>query len=176
LGNNGTRISAIETSAALFRTTWVSRFQCMGTTRGLLVFGSTTGATRILAGAVKKGLRLAGVDVVSKNVLRTKVEELPTFPVLVMGCSTWENGCLQKDFQRFKDALGDLRLDGVLAAVFGPGSHSYPNFCRAVDVLEKELVARGATLALPSLRIDGSVYGKRSLAQDWAQGIKDCLT
>lgn len=147
----------------------------METIRGLLVFGSTTGATRILAGAVKKGLRLAGVDVMAKNVLRTKVEELPTFPVLVLGCSTWENGCLQKDFQRFKEALGSIRLDGVLAAVFGPGSHSYPHFCRAVDVLETELVARGAILALPSLRIDGSVYGKRAVAQEWAEGIKDRL-
>jgi flavodoxin I len=147
----------------------------MEITRGLLVFGSTTGATRILAGAVKKGLLLAGVDVVAKNVLRTKVEELSTFPVLVMGCSTWENGCLQKDFQRFRDALGSLRLDGVLAAVFGPGSHGYPHFCRAVDVLEKELLARGATLALPSLRIDGSVYSKRAIAQEWAEGMKGRL-
>ena len=147
----------------------------METLRGLVVFGSTTGATRILAGAVKNGLRLAGIDVEAKNVLRTKVDELPRFQVLVMGCSTWENGCLQRDFQRFKDALGDLRLDGVRAAVFGPGSHSYPHFCRAVDILETELVARGATLALPSLRIDGSVYGKRSVAQTWAQGIKDRL-
>jgi len=90
----------------------------------------------------------------------------------VLGCSTWENGCLQRDFQRFRAALGDLRLDGILAAVFGPGSHSYPHFCRAVDVLESELVSRGATLALPSLRVDGSVYGQRPLAQSWAEGIK----
>lgn len=143
--------------------------------RGLLVFGSTTGATRILAGAVKEGMRLAGLDVVVKNVLRTRVEELSDFPVLVLGCSTWEDGCLQKDFQRLQGALGNLRLDGVLAAVFGPGSQSYPHFCRAVDVLETELVARGAMLALPSLRIDGSVYGKRPLAREWARGIRDRL-
>jgi len=48
----------------------------MDSIRGLLVFGSTTGTTRILAGAVKKGLGLAGVDVEAKNVLRTKVEEI----------------------------------------------------------------------------------------------------
>jgi len=147
----------------------------MESIRGLLVFGSTTGTTRILAGAVKKGLGLAGVDVEAKNVLRTKVEEISRYPVLVLGCSTWENGCLQRDFQRFREALGDLRLDGVLAAVFGPGSHSYPHFCRAVDVLENELVTRGAKLALPSLRVDGSVYGQRPVAQNWAEGFKVLL-
>lgn len=147
--------------------------QWVETKRGLLVFGSTTGTTRLLAGAVKSGLVACGFEVVARNVARTKVEDLSKFPLLVLGCSTWENGCLQKDFQGFRNALGSLRLDGVRAAVFGPGSKSYPHFCRAVDVLEQELVERGATLVVPSLRVDGSAYGMRPMAKQWAMGMTE---
>ncbi|MEK7395144.1 MAG: flavodoxin domain-containing protein, partial [Fibrobacterota bacterium] len=71
--------------------------------------------------------------------------------------------------------LGSMRLDGAKAAVFGPGSRSYPHFCRAVDLLETELVSRGAQLLSPSLRIDGSGYSMRGIAQEWAEHIADHL-
>lgn len=137
----------------------------------LLVFGSTTGTTRLLAGAVKKGLQRSGISVEAKNVLRARIGDLPKYPLLFLGCSTWEDGMLQRDFRGFLDRLGTLRLEGSRAAVFGPGSRHYPHFCRAVDILEEELLRRGARLLQPSLRIDGSGYSMRELAQDWAENI-----
>jgi len=141
----------------------------------LLVFGSTTGTTRLLAGAVKKGLQIHGFHVRAKNVVRTRVDELPRYPLIFLGCSTWENGAVQRDFQQFLSNLGYLRLEGSKAAVFGPGSRSYPHFCRAVDLLEQELIRRGAELIQPSLRIDGSGYSMRAIAQEWAEHIADHL-
>lgn len=143
----------------------------MGNLDTLLVFGSTTGTTRMLAGSVKKGLQNAGISVQAKNVARVRIVDIPRYPLLFVGSSTWENGCLQKDVQSFLERLGGLRLDGTRAAVFGPGSRTYPHFCRAVDVLEEELVRRGASLLNPSLRIDGSGYSMRELALRWAEGI-----
>jgi flavodoxin I len=147
----------------------------MENTDALLVFGSTTGTTRLLAGAVKKGLQNHGLHVKAKNVVRTRCDELPRYSLLFMGCSTWENGAIQRDFQTFLANLGSMRLDGAKAAVFGPGSRSYPHFCRAVDLLETELVSRGAQLLSPSLRIDGSGYSMRGIAQEWAEHIADHL-
>lgn len=147
----------------------------MAQPKGLVVFGSTTGTTRLLAGAVQKGLKLAGLDVVVRNVARMRPDDLRGYPVVVAGCSTWEQGCLQKDFQRLRNELGNLRLDGVRAAVFGPGSSTYPLFCKAVDVLEEEFSQRGARLVLPSFRVDGSAYGMRAAAQAWAEGFSRFL-
>lgn len=147
----------------------------MENTNALLVFSSTTGTTRLLAGAVKKSLQKSGFQVRAKNVARTRVDELPKYPLLFLGCSTWENGAIQRDFQFFLSNLGSLRLEGAQAAVFGPGSRLYPHFCRAVDLLEQELQDRGAHLIQPSLRIDGSGYSMRSVAQKWAEEIADHL-
>ncbi|MBK8803947.1 MAG: flavodoxin-like domain-containing protein [Fibrobacteres bacterium] len=139
--------------------------------KGLLVFGSTTGSTRILALSVKSGLADAGIPTVVRNARRAKVVELLHFPLIFFGCSTWEDGCIQKDFREFMHRWGGLRLDGIRVGVFGAGSRAYPHYCQAVDDLEHELVERGATLLGPSFRGDGSVYGLRPVVQKWANDL-----
>jgi flavodoxin I len=124
-----------------------------------------------LAGAVRKGLQDCGKEVVVRNVRQTQPEELNEYSLLLIGCSTWEDGALQRDFMQFKQRLGTLRLDGKYAAIFGPGSRDYPHFCAAIDILEAELVARGATLIQPSLRVEGSGYAARPVATNWAKEI-----
>lgn len=137
----------------------------------LLLFGSTTGTTRLLAMAVRKGLETAGLQVTLRNVKQATPQELEDHSLIVMGCSTWEDGALQRDFQAFLPRLGQMRLDGRFAAVFGPGSKSYSHFCRAVDLLERELCERGARLVGPSLRIDGTGYSARPDAVQWAKEL-----
>lgn len=137
----------------------------------LLLFGSTTGTTRLLAMAVRKGLETAGLPVTVRNVKQASPKELEDHSLIVMGCSTWEDGALQRDFQAFLPRLGAMRLDGHFAAVFGPGSKSYSHFCRAVDLLEQELSDRGARLVGPSLRIDGTGYSARPDAVQWARDL-----
>jgi len=137
----------------------------------LLLFGSTTGTTRLLAQAVRKGLEAAGLKVTLRNVRQANPKELLEHELIVAGCSTWEDGALQRDFQQFLPRLGDLRLDGHRAAVFGPGSKSYSHFCRAVDLLESDFAGRGAELIVPSLRIDGTGYSARPDAFQWARDL-----
>ncbi|HOX50955.1 MAG TPA: flavodoxin domain-containing protein [Fibrobacteria bacterium] len=137
----------------------------------MLVFGSTTGSTRILALAVKSGLVEAGIPTLVRNARRARVVELLKFPLIFFGCSTWEDGCIQRDFREFMQRWGGLRLDGIKVAVFGAGSRAYPRYCQAVDDLERELVDRGAILLGPSFRGDGSVYGLRPQIQKWAQDL-----
>lgn len=137
----------------------------------LVVFGSTTGTTRILAQAVRKGLMQLGHDVIVRNARNQDPEELDQFDLLAMGCSTWENGELQKDFRLFFEAVQRLDLKGKMACVFGPGHSSYRNFCNAVDVIETTLREKGARILLPSLRVDGSPYQARTKAIEWAKSI-----
>lgn len=137
----------------------------------LVVFGSTTGTTRILAQAVRKGLMQLGHDVIVRNARNQDPEELDQFDLLAMGCSTWENGQLQKDFRSFFEAVQSLDLKGKMACVFGPGHSSYHHFCHAVDVIETTLKEKGARILLPSLRVDGSPYQARTKAIEWAKSI-----
>lgn len=139
--------------------------------KGLLVFGSTTGSTRLLALSVKSGLVSAGIPTVVRNARRAQVVELLRFPLIFFGCSTWEDGCIQKDFREFMHRWGSLRLDGIRVGVFGAGSRAYPRYCHAVDQLESELVDRGAMLLGPSFRGDGSVYGLRPAVEKWANDL-----
>lgn len=141
------------------------------TTRSLLLFGSSTGTTRLLAASVRKGLASCGIQVVTRNVRDAQPRAMESFPLLVLGCSTWEDGAPQRDFRHFLERLGDLRLDGRLFAVFGPGSRSYQHFCQAVDLIEHEMLERGARLLGPSLRIDGSGYSTRPLACAWGHEV-----
>jgi flavodoxin I len=141
----------------------------------LLLFGTTTGTTRLLAMAVRKGLETAGLSVTLRNVRQASVDELQSHSLLMMGCSTWEDGALQRDFRDFLPRLGNMRLEGHEAAVFGPGSRSYSRFCKAVDVLELELLNRGAHLAGPSLRVDGTGYSARPQAAEWASSLARSL-
>jgi flavodoxin I len=141
--------------------------------KALVVFGSTTGTTRILAQAIRKGLLQVGHDVVVRNARNQDPDELDQFDLLAMGCSTWENGQLQSDFRPFHQALKDLDLTGRKACVFGPGHSSYGHFCHAVDVIEATLKEKGAELVVPSLRVDGSPYQARSVAIAWAKSISE---
>lgn len=147
----------------------------MGTERALVVFGSTTGTTQHLASAVRKGLEAAGLAVDVRNAANTRARHLAGYSIVLAGCSTWEDGCLQRDFRKFLAELGDLRMDGVLAAVFGAGSRSYPLFCHAVDLVERDLIMRGARLILPGFRLDGAPYAARPVVRSWAEGIRDFL-
>jgi len=139
--------------------------------KALIVFGSTTGTTRILAQSVRKGLQLAGHEVTIRNAKLQDPREIDRYELLVMGCSTWENGELQKDFLGFFQSLEHQDLSHHAACVFGPGHSSYRQFCHAVDVVETKLAEMGVKLLVPSLKVDGGPYTAREGAVQWARSI-----
>jgi flavodoxin I len=144
----------------------------------IVIFGSTTGNTEVLAQSVTSGLREGGAEVSLKNVLDASVGELADYAVVVLGSSTWYEGELQDDFVPFYDKMDDLSLAGEKAAVFGTGDREgYPDtFCTAVDMLEKRLKECGAEIIAESLKID-KVTGDdmdeadRGEAKTWALNI-----
>lgn len=137
----------------------------------LVVFGSTTGTTRILAQSVRKGLQQAGHAVTIRNARLQDPRDLGSYDLLVMGCSTWENGAMQKDFGAFFEALCSQDLSRFCACLFGPGHSSYSKFCHALDLIEETLVAKGVRLLAPSLKVDGGPYTAREGVRQWASAI-----
>jgi len=140
----------------------------------LLLYGSSTGNTEELSQYVAEGLQEGGrleLTVARANGFRP--ETLAEYNCILMGCSTWYNGALQDDFQRFLDAAADVSLAGKQAAAFGPGDSRFSHFCEAVDLIEQRLRAQGAHLICDSLKVDGSVDRSAEQARQWGRLLRD---
>lgn len=140
--------------------------------KAIVIYGSTTGNTEILSGAVEKGLQKGGVEVTVMNVTKAELDNLGEFDLIVLGCSTWEEGELQEDFIPFYDAMTKDHFDQRKVAVFGPGdSEMYPDFfCEAITLIETKLKECGAEIVTESLRVDGDIDPALADAENW--GLK----
>jgi len=124
--------------------------------KAIVVYGSNTGNTEILAGAVSEQLK-SRFDVTTKNVVDVRPEDLLKFDLIVMGSSTWNEGELQDDFQDFYEDMGRLNLAGKKVAVFGPGDSSWEEYCRAVDLLEEKSRQLRADIVASGFKWDGDI-------------------
>ncbi len=139
--------------------------------KALIVYGSTTGSTEMLASHIADTMKAEGIDVRIANVTDMDVEDLLNYETILLGSSTWGEGELQDDFISFYDDMEGLSLKGKRAAAFGCGDSAYGHFCEAVDLLEKKLRACGAQIIAPGLKIDGDVTEAESKAEEWAKQI-----
>jgi len=143
--------------------------------KAVVIYGSTTGNTETLSKYVGEGLKASGVEVMVKNVTESGPEELKDYDVIVLGCSTWGDGELQDDFVSFEEEMRKIRLNGKKGAVFGCGDSMYPQFCKAVDILEERLKSCGAEIIMDSLKIDGDIQPQLEKAEDWGKNLGKIL-
>lgn len=144
--------------------------------KALIVYGSTTGSTELLASYIAESMKAARIDVRIGNVTDIDVDDLLNYELILLGASTWGEGELQSDFLAFYEDMRGMNLRGKRAAAFGPGDSSYEYFCEAVDLLEKRLRECGAHLIVPSLKIDGDVMDAEAQARKWAEQIAGLVT
>lgn len=140
----------------------------------LIVYGSTTGNTKLVAGMMGSIMQKSGFDVTVKNVTDSKVSELGgSYAATMLGSSTWGDDTIefQEDFAAFFEELDSAPLKGTNVAVFGCGDSSYPHFCGAVDLLEERMLNLGANLLNEPLRIDGDPEGAFDEIQSWVEDI-----
>lgn len=120
----------------------------------LLVFGSLLGKTKRLSVLLGQNLKKQGLDIKVKDVRNTHITELNDFDLVILGCSTWDDGMLQFDFRPFHVELMKAKLQSKQFAIFAVGGHRYPHFCFAADILEKTVVMIKGELLVPTLRLD----------------------
>ncbi|MCK4851685.1 MAG: flavodoxin [Candidatus Omnitrophica bacterium] len=137
----------------------------------IIVYGSTTGNTEVMSQRVEGVLRDSGMDVTLKEVRAIAPEALTGYDVIIFGCSTWGDGELQDDFIPFKKKIREAGFEGKKAAVFGPGDSMYPQFCKAVDILEQVLKSCGADMIIESLKIDGDAIFQLNKIEKWAAEV-----
>jgi flavodoxin I len=149
--------------------TIIKRRKKMG--KVIVAYGSTTGTTEDMAGIVAGILGSAGHDASKQNVSSLDPAQLADYDLIILGCSTWGDGELQDDFITFEEKLRGADLTGKKAAVFGPGEEMYPQFCKAVDILEETLKKCGAQLVVEGLKVDSSAGDYGPEVEKWSEGL-----
>lgn len=144
--------------------------------KALIIYGSTTGNTEILAGFLEEELLKVGMMVVVKDVLQATPREMLDYNMILLGCSTWGEGSLQDDFIPFFNSMDEVSLHNKKAASFGTGDSSYGFFCEAVDLIETKLRELGADILLPGLKIDGDIMAQEYKARSWADQLVNIFT
>lgn len=108
-----------------------------------IFYGSTTGATREIAGRIAGLLKVDAADV--HNVANTAPSAVADYKTIILGSSTWGSGELQDDWYDFLKGLEVIDLEGKKIAIFGVGDESMSEtFCNAVGIIYKALRDTGA--------------------------------
>jgi flavodoxin I len=126
--------------------------------KSIVLYGSTTGATKEVAETIAEALQIPAVD-----VAQCDVRDLGSYEVLLLGSSTWGSGELQDDWATFLPAFEKLSLKGKKVALFGTGDQEgfSDTFVEALGVLYDAVIRAGAEV-IGSCPVDG--YTGRSLA------------
>lgn len=137
----------------------------------LIVYGTTTGNTEVVAEQITNVMQKNGHDVTTKNVVDATVVELANgYDLTLLGSSTWGDDEIefQEDFEPFYNELDKADLKEKKVALFGCGDSSYEYFCGAVDLLEEKMEELEAKVVGIPLRIDGDPDSFSSEINDWA--------
>jgi len=111
-----------------------------------IFYGSTTGNTKKIAENIKAKLQPGLVDIY--DVKYVKASDIERYENIILGSSTWGEGILQSDFERFLyDILKFANLKGKKIAIFGTGDSAiYPeSFADSMGIIFEALEGKGAT-------------------------------
>jgi flavodoxin short chain len=142
--------------------------------KALIIYGTTTGNTEMMAEVIKKEMEAAGMEIELKEVTAASIEDLSgEQDILLLGCPAYgdEEVELQEDFADFYEKLDGCELDGANFAVFAPGDSSYTHFCGSVDKLEEKMESMGGNKVAVGLKIDGDPSDENEAITAWAMGI-----
>jgi len=110
-----------------------------------IFYGSTTGNTKKIAEKIKANLEPGLIDIY--DVKYVKTSDVEKYDNIILGASTWGEGILQADFERFLyDVLKFSDLKGKKIAIFGTGDSSeYPeSFADSIGIIFEALEGKSA--------------------------------
>ncbi|NCU32765.1 MAG: flavodoxin [Candidatus Moranbacteria bacterium] len=137
----------------------------------IVLYGSTMGNTEKMTQIIGDVFKPGGVSITIANVRDKTPADLCEYDYLLLGSSTWGDGELQDDWVSFEKDMEQVNLAGKSVACFGPGDSMYPQFCKAVDMLEERAKACGATVITEGLKIDGEVDAQAETIREWSEKI-----
>ncbi|MEM6333091.1 MAG: flavodoxin [Planctomycetota bacterium] len=115
-----------------------------------LIYGTCTGNTQIAAELIRD--EWADDQLEYREVSDVTPDELANYDLLIIGCSTWDVGELQYDWNDIYDQLesGDFNLAGTQCVFFGMGDQSaYPDtYQDAIGMLHERFQQAGASVGM----------------------------
>ncbi|KHE67681.1 flavodoxin [Halobacillus sp. BBL2006] len=129
----------------------------------LICFASMSGNTEDLADLIQTYLEEDGHTVFMEEMDEIDPSYFHEYDGSIIGSYTWNDGDLPYEAEDFYDGLEDEDLKGVPVCVFGSGDTAYPKFCEAVNIFEKGLMNRGATLMQEGLKIEMDPDGEEDV-------------
>jgi flavodoxin I len=136
-----------------------------------IIYGSTTGNTQTVAKNIAEKLSSEDVQLIEASNL--KVEDVETFPNLILGTSTWGLGDLQDDWETALPILKKSNLNGKTVALFGLGdSSSYSDtFVDAMGTLYEALKETGCTFVGKMPVSDYQFDASKAVVEDSFVGV-----
>lgn len=141
----------------------------------LMLIGTQTGNTEVVAEAVAQHLADAGAEVHYVDLADAYPEMFADYTQLLIATSTWGDGELPDNALDFYDALTALQPDlaHLHYAILALGDHTYdPHFCAAAHLFSDALDALNAIKIYPDHQIDAGP-GPRDLeiAKMWGLDV-----
>ncbi len=114
-----------------------------------LFYGSSTGAGEAVAQIIKDEIERSGVAEVDMAIVSSdNLKVMENYQYLIFGCSTWNIGELQDDWDVKFNELDTVNFQGRKVALYGNGDqYGYSNsFVDAIGIIGNKIAPRGAEL------------------------------
>ena len=119
----------------------------------VVVYESKYGNTKLVAETIIEGMKeVSGIEIVLSELKEVDLNQVREFDAILVGSPNHIGGAT-RSIKKFIDKLGNLNLEGKLAAVFD--TYIGKDFEKAVKKMEKQISEKvpGLKLAAPGLSI-----------------------
>ncbi|MEI6462158.1 MAG: flavodoxin family protein [bacterium] len=138
----------------------------------IFVYATTSGNTEWVVKSVSEAMKEAGNEVTLQRVEGAKVDDLNNYDLIVLACPTYGEGQMQEYFDPFYKEFITKKFTGKKFASIALGdSKNYDVFCGAADRLDEGIKAVEGVQIMPTLRIDGMVYGREEEWKTWGKTL-----
>ena len=124
----------------------------------LIVYGTYSGSTLVVAEKIKELLTEDNHEVDIKDVMNTIPQDLSSYEVVFLGSCTWQfekkDGQPHMGYAMFRGNLKNIFFEDKYFAVFALGDENYLNYCAAADYLLDCIKDLKATNLISPLRIN----------------------
>ncbi|TYL48224.1 flavodoxin [Marinomonas sp. IMCC 4694] len=112
-----------------------------------LIYGTDTNNTEEIGHKIAKQWEELGESVDIFNIKEISLDQLESYPMLILGIPTWDFGGIQSDWEDVGDCLAELSLEHSVIALYGLGDQfGYGDyFIDAVGWLYEKLQPTNAT-------------------------------
>ena len=114
-----------------------------------LFYGSSTGAGEQVAYRIKSTIEATGLATVDLHIVSgDTLKIMENYQYLIFGCSTWNIGELQDDWDVKFNELDTVDFNGRKVAMYGNGDqYGYSNsFVDAIGIIGNKIAPRGAEI------------------------------